>query len=44
MTVPRIRGRAALLADGRAIVVGGFRSNSDDVLSSADVYDPAAIR
>jgi hypothetical protein len=34
--------RAALLADGRVLVVGGRRTNAEDAQSTADVYDPAA--
>jgi N-acetylneuraminic acid mutarotase len=45
MTTPRVRHSAALLPDGRVIVVGGLDDTAHGpgqvVLKSAEVYDPA---
>jgi hypothetical protein len=38
LTVPRQNAGAALLPDGRALVVGGY--DGSDALSSADLFDP----
>jgi hypothetical protein len=38
LTVPRQNAGAALLPDGRALVVGGYDGSND--LNSADVFDP----
>lgn len=42
MATPRAHQAAALLADGRVLLAGGYAGADSNALSSAEIYDPAS--
>src|SRR5260370_28958328 len=44
MATPRFRHTAALLPDGRVVVLGGMRNTDLQALNSGEVFDPSTQR
>src|SRR5260370_40110423 len=44
MATPRFRHTAALLPDGRVLVLGGMRNTDLQALNSGEVFDPSTQR